>query len=137
MKLLNKNTDYAIRALLTLASSNKEYIPASIISKEQDIPYQFLRSILQKLIKHEIIVSKEGINGGFKLIKEPNDIKVSDLINIFQGNLEISACMFRKKLCSNRNTCVLKNEIDRISNILILEFNKLTIQSLKNKLEAK
>jgi Rrf2 family transcriptional regulator, cysteine metabolism repressor len=137
MKLLNKTTDYAIRALLQMAKAKEEYLSAAIISKKQAIPYQFLRTILQKLIKNKIIKSREGINGGFSLLVKPNTIKITDIIIIFQGNLQISDCMFRKKLCTNRSTCVLKKEIDRISDILILEFNKITIQSLIDKLEAK
>jgi Rrf2 family protein len=135
MKLFTKNTDYAIRALIELGLNKENFISARSISKNQKIPYSFLRQILQTLIKNKIIESKEGIHGGVKLTTNPKDIKITDIIKIFQGNIELSECMFRKKICSNRPTCVLRQEIKRIENIVSNEFSKITIQTLLNKIK--
>lgn len=135
MKMLTKNTDYAIRALLVFSLSKDEFLSAKEISEKQNIPYPFLRKILNELIKNEIIYSKEGKTGGFKIKKNPKNIKVLDLIKIFQGNFEISDCLFRKKICPNRTTCVLRHEIQRINEIINNEFEKLSIKYLSNKLE--
>ena len=85
MKVLTKKTDYAIRALLMLAASRESYVSAKIMAVEQDIPYQFLRGVLQEMIRHNLIVSKEGVQGGFKLTMDPDEIRVNQLIEIFQG----------------------------------------------------
>ncbi|MDP8259291.1 MAG: Rrf2 family transcriptional regulator [Candidatus Aadella gelida] len=131
MKLLTKNTDYAVRALLTLASLKKdEYLSARQISQRQKVPYQYLRRILQELIKKNLVISREGGGGGFRLKKRPNSIEISGIINIFQGRIQLSDCMFRKKLCHNRSNCVLRNQIQRIESIVASEFSKITIGSL-------
>ena len=52
MKVLTKNTDYAIRALMVLAKDRNNFLSAKKISIGQNIPYQFLRRILQGLIKN-------------------------------------------------------------------------------------
>lgn len=134
MKFLTKNADYAIRSLLVMGTDKNKYFSAKEISTAQEIPYQFLRRILQSLIKHNILISKEGINGGFKLAKLANDIKVLDIIEVFQDKVELSDCMFRKKICSNRSTCVLRHELLRIGQIVNSEFSKLSIQNLIDKL---
>jgi Rrf2 family protein len=135
MKMFTKHTDYAIRALLQLGLNKENFTSARLISKNQKIPYSFLRQILQELIKNKIIESKEGISGGVKLITNPKNIKINDIIKIFQGDIELSECMFRKKICANRSTCVLRREIKRIENIVTNEFSKITIQTLLNKLK--
>jgi Rrf2 family protein len=131
MKLLNKETDYAVRALIVLAmNKNEDFISAKEISEVQNIPYRFLRNILQKLIQNKVVESKEGKGGGIRIIKEPAKIAILDLIEIFQGDLELSECMFRKKFCPKRKTCVLRPEIKKIEAIVNKEFKSLTIAKL-------
>jgi len=136
MKVLTKNTDYAIRALLVLAAERGGYVSAKTIAARQDIPYQFLRRLLQEMIRHGLIVSKEGVQGGFMMEKDPGEISVTDLIEIFQGKVQVSECMFRKQICGNRARCVLRHEIMRIEQVVQSEFEKVTIGKLLRDLEA-
>ena len=135
MKVLTKKTDYAIRALLTLAACRSRYVSAKTISEEQDIPYQFLRGLLQDLIRLELIVSKEGAQGGVMISRDPDEISVKQLIEGFQGKVQVSECMFRKQICANRARCVLRHEIMRIEQVVNAEFDKITIGSLLRNLE--
>jgi Rrf2 family protein len=136
MKVLTKNTDYAIRALLALAAKKGTYVSAKAIASEQGMPYQFLRRLLQELLRNNLIVSKEGVQGGFMLEKDPDEIGVTQLIEIFQGKVQVSECMFRKQICSNRARCVLRHEIMRIEQVVNSEFEKVTIGKLLRSLEA-
>jgi Rrf2 family transcriptional regulator, cysteine metabolism repressor len=130
MKVLTKNTDYAIRALLALAARKGSYLSAKSIATEHDIPYQFLRRLLQEMIRHGLIVSKEGVKGGFMMEMDPDTISVTQLIEIFQGKVQVSECMFRKQICGNRSRCVLRHEIMRIEQVVQSEFEKVTIGKL-------
>ncbi|NTW74369.1 MAG: Rrf2 family transcriptional regulator, partial [Chlorobiaceae bacterium] len=130
MKVLNKHTDYAVRALIALGMKPGSRVSARTISEAQSIPYQFLRRILQELIRSGLISSKEGAGGGVALAREPDDIRVSDVIGIFQGSVQVSECMFRKQICSNRSNCVLRHEIMRIERMVNEEFGKVTIGKL-------
>ncbi|MDP8253250.1 MAG: Rrf2 family transcriptional regulator [Candidatus Kaelpia aquatica] len=130
MKLLTKHTDYAIRALLELAENKDEFISVRQIAEKQRIPYQFLRQILQKLIKNKLVISKKGAGGGFMIDKDPNLMSIVDIIVIFQGNIQLSDCMFRSKLCVNRSSCVLRRQINRVEKLVAKEFEAVTISHL-------
>ncbi len=130
MKLLTKHTDYAIRALLELAGNEDKFLSARQIAKRQSIPYQFLRQILQGLIKNKLAISKEGSGGGFRIDKNSDLISMVDIIAIFQGNIQISDCMFRKKLCANRLNCILRKQINRVEKLVNKEFKGITIGCL-------
>lgn len=132
MKVLTKNTDYAVRALLELASRGQEFISAKEISDRQKIPYEYLRKILSRLIKEGMIESKEGGSGGVKLKVLPKTIKIADLIRIFQGNVQISECMFRQNICPNRASCVLRKNILKVEQKMISELSSITIEKLIN-----
>ncbi len=130
MRVLTKNTDYAVRALLALGACEKSYISSRDISQQHDIPYQYLRKILQKLISAGYVESKEGGGGGFKIKIVPGKIRILDIIEVFQGQVELSECMFRKRICKNRAKCVLRKNIKRIEEGVIGEFSRITIGSL-------
>jgi Rrf2 family protein len=128
MKTITKNTDYAIRALMALAGRKGQFVSAREIASQQKVPYPFLRRILHGLIKNGLIQAKEGAGGGVRMHKNPAEIKIVDVINIFQGKVELTDCMFRGKSCHNRSKCVLRKEIKRIEGIVVREFGKMTIQ---------
>jgi len=130
MKLLTKNTDYAIRALLVLGSRPDEYISARDIAKIQEMPYQYLRKILRELISAGFVESREGGRGGFKVKRAPAGIKVVDLMRVFQGEVQFLECMFRKSICNQRVACVLRKNIKRIEKAVAAEFERITIGSL-------
>ncbi len=130
MKILNKHSDYALRALITLGMNPASRISAKALSESQGIPYQFLRRILQELIRHGLVSSKQGAAGGVAISADPDRIMVREVISIFQGPVQISECMFRRQLCSNRANCVLRHEIMRIEQMVDDEFGKVSVGKL-------
>ncbi|MDO9514409.1 MAG: Rrf2 family transcriptional regulator [Elusimicrobiota bacterium] len=130
MKLITKETDYAVRALANLAKDGALLKNAKLISIKEKIPYPFLRKILRKFKEKKYIETKKGINGGIRLIKNPKKINITDVIELFQGRIELSSCMFRKKLCANRKTCVLRKKIMDIEDTVIQKFKNITIHDL-------
>lgn len=127
---MTMNTDYAARALMALARNGDRYLSARKIAEREDIPYQFLRRIMGELIKNDLVESREGAVGGFRLAADPDGIRIVDLIKIFQDDLSILECLVRGKPCSNRDTCVLRYEILRIEKIVGNELGRITIGSL-------
>ncbi len=76
--------DYAIRALLTLASST-ESVSAENLAHEQGLPPKFLGAILSDLRRGGIVTSQRGAEGGFRLAKDPNEIAIADVLRVLGG----------------------------------------------------
>jgi len=131
MKIFRKETDYAVRALVYLAlQEGPAYVSATTLSQELGLPMNFLRRICSTLIKAKILKTCEGKSGGVRLAKKPGTITVLQLIELLEGKPELSECTFRKKLCPNRKTCVLRKRILGIEKIIAKEFAAITIQTL-------
>jgi len=131
MKVFRKEADYAVRTLLYLAMrGGADYVSATTLSKELGLPMNFLRRICSTLIKEKILETREGKSGGVRLVKSPADVTVLQLIELFDGKTELSDCTFRKKLCPNRKTCVLRKRILGIEEKISREFAAITIQTL-------
>jgi len=130
MKLLTKESDYAIRALLVLASNPEETISSKTIAEMEKIPLQFLRRILQTLTKAGMITTREGVNGGVRLAVKAEDIPLSKIITLYQGEIQFTECLFRKKVCHNRANCVLRHRIMAIENSVANELSVVSIGTL-------
>ncbi|MFC1658541.1 RrF2 family transcriptional regulator [Candidatus Omnitrophota bacterium] len=130
MKLITRDTDYAVRALAFIAGRKKEVIPAAELVRCLKIPRAFLRKILQRLNKKKLLSSCKGQGGGFRLAIAPERIFLLDLIRIFQGRLRLNECVFKKRACPNIKTCKLKQRLDSIEKYIILELKDITLASL-------
>jgi len=136
LKLITRNTDYAIRALCCIAGQNKDIISADYLVKSLGMPRPFLRRILQSLKKEGLLNSYKGKGGGFCLAVQPKKINVIHIMKIFQGHIKINECNFKKKRCPKINHCILKNKVDEIEEEVVHRLEKITIDSLlenKNK----
>ncbi len=130
MLLITRDTDYGLRALCLLARKKDRSFSALRISKELDAPYQFLRGILQKLSRAGLLRAEKGRKGGFSLIKKPENIKVTDVMNIFQGDVDLKRCSFQKRICPDIDTCVLRKEIEDIEEYARGRLLKLTVKDI-------
>ncbi len=132
MKLITRDTDYAVRALCFIAQSKERIVSVSTLVNKLRIPRPFLRQILQALNKKGILKSYKGLGGGFQLAISPNQIFLVDLIKIFQGPLKLNECIFKKKICPNKDICMLRAKINIIEKEVILELGSISIASLLN-----
>ena len=132
VKLITRNTDYAMRALCYIAKQKGESVSAAEMVAELKIPRPFLRKILQSLSSEGLLRSSKGQGGGFSLAHPRDKILLTDLIRIFQNTIQLNECMFKKKICPNRNTCMLKKEIDAIEQEVFKRLRGITIASLVN-----
>ncbi|MFQ6069606.1 MAG: RrF2 family transcriptional regulator [Candidatus Aminicenantales bacterium] len=130
MNLINRDTDYAIKALMYIAKERPERVSVSELAKESEIPHPFLRKILQILNKKGVLNSYKGKSGGFLLALRPDQIFLADLIKIFQGPVKMSKCIFKEEICPHIGTCALKKKIDALEKHVVSELKSITLASL-------
>ncbi len=133
MKLITRDTDYAVRALCFIAGSKKNRVSVGELVKTLKIPMPFLRKLLQILNKKKLLKSYKGQGGGFALAKPHDKILLTDLMKIFQGSLKLNECVFKKQVCPNIKTCKLKKKIDKIEKYVISELKAITLACLSEK----
>ncbi len=91
MKIFSKKVRYGLAALFELAKNyNMGFIQIKDIASEQNIPQNYLEQLLSILKKAELVESMRGSQGGYKLNKPANQIKIIDIIEVLDGPLIIS-----------------------------------------------
>ncbi len=130
MKLITRDTDYALRALSFMAKKGKGIVAVSELAEKLNMPRPFLRKILQALNKEGVLKSYKGPGGGFALAKPAKSIFLVDLMRQFQGPLRLNECLFKKITCPDRKTCALRKKISNIEKHMISQLKSITIASL-------
>ena len=133
MKLITRNTDYAVRALCCIAEQEKNIVSTDQMVQNLQMPRSFLRKILQILNKKGLLNSYKGKGGGFTLALPPEKISLIDVMEIFQGPIRLNECKFKKSDCPNTNGCLLKKKIDEIEKEVMAKLKAITIVSLIKK----
>ncbi len=109
--MLSKKTKYGIKALAYIArKKDRKPVQASEISESENISQKFLESILLELRKSGFLGSKKGKGGGYYLIKEPNEIRMTAVIRVLEGPIAMVPCVslnYYEKCddCPDENTC--------------------------------
>jgi Rrf2 family protein len=87
MKISQKGL-YALQAMIMLARNRRQRaIRVREIATEEDLPQKFLELILLELKNARIVESVRGAKGGYRLRREPSDIRVSEIVRMIDGPL--------------------------------------------------
>jgi Rrf2 family protein len=122
--LLTKKTEYALLSLVSIAKSQ---YPKNVdeLSKELNIPKQYLAKILQNFAKHNILKSFKGAKGGFILEIKPQKLSILKISEISENKLpSVSECSLSLASCPTKQglKCslwpVLNNLQTKIDNFL-------------------
>ena len=142
MKLSTKGR-YGVKAMVELAIHYGDS-PLSIktISQRQGISEYYLEQLFSPLRKAKLINSIRGAQGGYILGREPKDIKVSDIMYVLEGPIEIADCI-KGVACNNIDCCAtrllwtkIKNSIDEVMEGITLQDIVDDYNEIKEKNEA-
>ena len=84
---LSAKADYALRASVELASHGDGPVKADTVARAQSIPLRFLEQILLELKHAGIVASQRGAEGGYRLARPPERIRLADVIRAVEGPL--------------------------------------------------
>lgn len=134
--MLSKKTKYGIKALTYLAKQeNKSPVQIATISKSENISLKFLESILLTLRKNGFLGSKKGKGGGYYLLKEPKDIKMTEIMRVLEGPIAMVPCVslnFYEKCddCPDENLCAVHSLMIEVRDSTLKIFRNTTLADL-------
>jgi Rrf2 family protein len=106
---LSRKSDYALRAISHFAALKKGEL-ASIggVAKAQNIPREFLAKILKDLTWAGILVSFQGVTGGYRLAKPARDVSFLNVIEAMDGPIFLNLCVEGAKNCNHSKGCNMR-----------------------------
>jgi Rrf2 family protein len=129
---LSTKSRYGLRILLQIAMDNRDEKAAQgkSISKKQDISEPYLEQIMIPLKTAGYVRTTRGCNGGYFLNKAPKDITVLDVIELFEGELNLVDCVSDEKNCSRIKSCQTSNVWKKLADSIRGAAGKITLASI-------
>jgi Rrf2 family protein len=85
---ISAKADYAVRALAELAAAGGTgYVTVDTLAARQGLPAKFLETIFTELRKDGVVISRRGVDGGYRLARPAKEIAVADVIRAVDGPL--------------------------------------------------
>lgn len=125
---------YALRVMIDLAENyNGEYIPMKEVANRQELSLKYMERIMPLLTKNGVVEGVHGKGGGYRLLGNPEDYSVGDILRMTEGDLAPVACLeCGAKPCLRADNCktlpMWKNFYDLVNNY----FDNITVADLIN-----
>lgn len=133
MVRLSKKVEYGLIAIRDIAArSSANVVTAREIADTYKISYELLAKVLQKMAKAGLIVSHQGVYGGYTLARNPNEITVSRIINVIEGNMPmIAQCMVEgPDSCGVFDVCTIKSPLHKVQANIERVFDSMKLSEI-------
>ncbi len=102
---LTQYTDYSLRVLIYLAMKTDGMTTITELADFYAISRNHLVKVVHHLAQQQLILTQRGKNGGMRLARPPEQIKIGDVVRLTEPNFYIAECFNR-----DNNQCVLTSD---------------------------
>jgi len=137
MKLSTRGR-YGTRILLDLALNGENGpVPLKDIARRQDISLLYLERLVAPLKVAGLLRVARGAKGGATLLKPPEEIKLSTIIQLMEGTISPADCVTDPKVCSRSESCVTRDVWSELKEAMDGVLQSKTIQDLVDRQKRK
>ena len=129
MLKLTKKADYGLISLRHLAEF-RGGASAKDIAENYGIPLPLLSKILQKLAREGLLVSEQGTRGGYRLVRDPNEISALEVIRTIDGPIILTHCFTEHTECDQSNRCPVRQPLRKVHEGILQLLENISIADL-------
>ena len=127
---INQQTEHAF-LILSYLDDRRRFTPLSTLTKKLRLPRQFAAKTASQLVKADVLESKEGKAGGYRLAKKAKNIKPLEVLEIFEGDLKIVRCQTKGYRCPWDSRCNHKNFFtQKLANLMVKEMKRWSLKDV-------
>ncbi len=106
MSLVSRGADYAIRAMLDVASQPEgTRTITERIAERQDMPVAFLSKVISQLTQSGLLRTHRGATGGVLLGRPAEEITLRQVVEAVQGPIVLNVCTGPYDGCGRAAAC--------------------------------
>ena len=135
---LSRMADYAILLVCKMSGDEKKVYSAHDLSIQTKLKITTVSKILTKLTKANVTASIRGVSGGYKLVKQAEDISLGNIIDIMDGKIALTVCVEEGEdhNCNLVSMCSSKSNWQIINNKVREALNSVSIEEMANPFTA-
>lgn len=128
---LSTRARYGTRALLDLALHRGEKpVLLRDVAQRQQVSPLYLEHLISPLLAAGILRSTRGARGGISLVKAPEDIKLSEIVQLLEGSIAPAECVNDPDSCPRSSTCVTRDIWEELKKAMSGVLESTTLQDL-------
>ncbi len=127
--MISQTTEYALRAVVWLASNRDHSLTAQQIADATRVPAGYLAKVLQGLSRAGLLRSQRGLGGGFTLARPPAELSMWDVVQAVDPIHRIVECPLGFELHGEK-LCALHEQLDKAIAQLERHFRRCSIATL-------
>ncbi len=128
---LTAHTDYALRVLMTLAVLNDRLVTIDELARRHRVSKNHLMKVAQTLVGLELVQSVRGRTGGLRLGKEPETIRIGEVVRALEDDRRLVECLGEgPSTCVLTGACRLTRVLARALEAFFTELDKVTLAEL-------
>ena len=137
--MITQKMKYALKALLVLADEAATATPEPLtieeVARRAGTPKRVLEHILLELRNAGVIRSTRGRAGGYKLLKDPADISISELLRSIDGPIAPLPCLSRSAYqrcedCKDEASCRIRRVFAEVFWSYLVIIDSLTLADM-------
>jgi Rrf2 family transcriptional regulator, nitric oxide-sensitive transcriptional repressor len=117
-------TDYALRVLMVLAHRPNQLVTISEIAQAFEISEPHLMKVTHLLGKTPWVETLRGRGGGMRLVANPNELRLGDVIQILENDFAIAECFNSGNHCRLNAGCGLAPMLMQALDAFIASLNQ-------------
>ena len=134
---LSKKTGYALIALVDMASKDEsELTSARELSEKYHISLELMGKLLQTLTRSELVTSVQGVKGGYRLNRHPDELKLNDVITAVEGPVHLVACGNPENPfdCERTPICNIRQSLIEFQESIQQYFDSLSLSDIQRRM---
>jgi Rrf2 family protein len=127
--MISQTAEYALRAIVYLAGQEGFPRTTAQIAEATHIPAGYLAKVMQSLSHAGVVHSQRGLNGGFTLAHEPDELSVLEIINAVDPIRRFPECPLGIP-SHGRRLCPLHFRLDQAAAMVEESFEQTMVAEL-------
>lgn len=116
MVKLSRKIEYALIALKALSQKGSgDLTSAKEISILYGAPFDVVSRVLQILNQAGIVKSIQGVQGGYLLLKNLDEVSFHDLVEVIEGPLALVKCIHDNDACELKKSCNIMSPVSLLN----------------------
>ena len=109
--MFSQTVEYALRAVALLSERSPDAVTTDEIATATKVPKPYLSKVLQQLSRAGIVKSQRGVHGGVRLLPDPRELTILEVVNVVDPIRRIQECPLELKSHGVR-LCPLHRRLD-------------------------
>lgn len=123
---LAMQTDYALRTLMYLAGLPGRATVTQVAELFQ-ISANHVAKVVNQLARLGYVRSIRGVGGGIELARDPEQIRVGEVVLAFEGGMHLLECTATENVCTIQSFCKLLGVLAEAERLQVEYLNSITL----------